>query len=77
MRNRHKTLLRDHSVLEVYLKTCPRYYTVSAMPETCTTKAEGPNRPHINGGESDLKGICSTEVDRHFSFNLDCNTSIK
>ena len=32
MRNRCKTLLRDHSVLEVMPKACPRHYSVSAMP---------------------------------------------
>ena len=45
MKNRHKILLRDHSVLESYLKTCLQHYTVSAVPETCAT-AQGPNRLH-------------------------------
>ena len=43
MRNRRKTLLRDHSVPEVTLKTCPRHYSVSAVPETLTV--QGPKRP--------------------------------
>ena len=76
MRNRCKTLSRDHSVLEVTLKTCPRHYSVSAVPETLTVR--GPNRPPINGGESDLRGICSIQVDnRYFSFNLFGLTSVK
>ena len=37
MSNRHKILLRDHLVLEVYLETCPQHYTVSAVPETRAT----------------------------------------
>ena len=45
MRNRHEILLRDHSVLEVYLKTCLQHYTVWAVTETRTI-AQGPNRPH-------------------------------
>ena len=45
IRNRCKILLRDHSVSEVYLKTCPKHYTVSAISETHAT-ALGPNRPH-------------------------------
>ena len=53
MRNRHKTLLRDHSVPEVCLKTCPRHYSVSAVPETHAV--QGPNRPHIQtNGDSDV-----------------------
>ena len=43
MQNRRKTLLRDHSVLEVTLKACPRHYSVSAVPETLTVR--GPKRP--------------------------------
>ena len=43
MRNRQKTLLRDHSVPEVCLKPCPRHYSVSAVPET--RAVQGPNRP--------------------------------
>ena len=43
MRNRHKTLLRDHSVPEVTLKACPKHYSVSAVPETLTVR--GPKRP--------------------------------
>ena len=43
MWNRHKTLLRDHSVPEVTLKACPRHYSVSAVPETLTVG--GPKRP--------------------------------
>ena len=43
MRNRRKTLLRDHSVLEVTLKACPRHYSVSVIPETLTVR--GPKRP--------------------------------
>ena len=60
MRNRHKTLLRDHSILEVYPKTCQKLYTVSAVPETYT--AQGQNRPYINSGESSLRGFCSTDA---------------
>ena len=66
MRNRHKTLLRDHLVLEVTLKACPRHYSVSAVPETLTV--QGPKRPSINGGESDLRGICSTGSQQVFQF---------
>ena len=57
MRNRRKTLLRDHSVPEVTLKACPKHYSVSAVPETLTVR--GPKRPPINGGESGqgLEGI--------------------
>ena len=36
MKNRCKTLLRDHLVPEVTLKACPRHYSVSAVPETLT-----------------------------------------
>ena len=43
MRNRCKTLLRDHSVPEVTLKACPRHYSLSAVPETLNIW--GPNRP--------------------------------
>ena len=43
MRNRCKTLLRDHSVPEVTLKACPKHYSVSAIPETLTVR--GPKRP--------------------------------
>ena len=35
----------------------PKAYSVSAIPETLT--ARGPKRPPINGGESNLRGICS------------------
>ena len=66
MRNRRKTLLRDHSVPEVTLKACLRHYSVSALPETLTIR--GPNRPPINGGESDLRGICSTGRQQVFQF---------
>ena len=66
MRNRCKTLLRDHSVLEVTLKACPRHYSVSTIPETLTIR--GPKRPPINGGESDLRGICSTGRQKVFQF---------
>ena len=58
MQNRCITLLRDHLVPEVTLKACLRHYSVSAIPETLTV--QGPKRPPINGGESDLRGICST-----------------
>ena len=50
MRNRRKTLLRDHSVPEVTLKACPRHYSISAVLETLTVR--GPKKPPINGGES-------------------------
>ena len=43
MKNRCKTLLRDHSVPEVILKACLRHYSVSAVSETITV--QGPNRP--------------------------------
>ena len=43
MWNRHKTLLRDHSVPEVTLKACLKHYSVSAIPETLTIR--GPKRP--------------------------------
>ena len=43
MRNRGKTLLRDHSVQEVTLKACLRHYSVSTIPETLTIR--GPKRP--------------------------------
>ena len=66
MRNRCKTLLRDHSVPEVTLKACPRHYAVSAIPETLTV--QGPKRPPINGGESDFRGICSTGRQQVFQF---------
>ena len=36
----------------------PEAHSVSAVPETLTTR--GHKRPPINGGESDLRGICST-----------------
>ena len=49
MRNRHKTLLRDHSVPEVTPKTCPRHYSVSAVHETLTIP--GPNRPPTRTGD--------------------------
>ena len=52
MRNRHKILLRDHLVPEVYLKTCPKCYTVSAVSETHTTATQGPNRFHTLLAES-------------------------
>ena len=66
MRNRRKTLLRDHSVPEVTLKACLRHYSVSAIPETLTIR--GPKRPLINGGESNLRGICSTGRQQVFQF---------
>ena len=66
MQNRCKTLLRDHLVLEVTLKACPRYYSVSAIPETLTI--QGPKRPPINSGEPDLRGICSTGRQQVFQF---------
>ena len=66
MGNRCKTLLRDHSVPEVTLKACPKHYSVSAVPDTLTTR--GPKRPPINGGESDLRGICSTGRQQVFQF---------
>ena len=66
MRNRCKTLLRDHSVLEVMTKACPKHYSVSAVPETLTVQE--PKRPPINGGESDLRGICSTERQQVIQF---------
>ena len=43
MRNRRKTLLRDHSVPEVTLKAYPRHNSVSAILETLTVR--GPKRP--------------------------------
>ena len=43
MWNRRKTLLRDHSVLEVTLKACLRHCPVSAVSETLTV--QGPKRP--------------------------------
>ena len=49
MRNRQKTLLRDHSVLEVTLKACPKHYTVSAVPENLTVP--GPKRPPTGSSE--------------------------
>ena len=66
MRNRCKTLLRDYSVPEVTLKACPRHYSVSAVPETLAIQV--PKRPTINGGESDLRGICSTGRQQVFQF---------
>ena len=66
MQNRHKTLLRDHSVPEVTLKACPRHYSVSTIPETLTVR--GPKRPPINGGESGHRGICSTGRQQVFQF---------
>ena len=66
MWNRCKTLLRDHSVPEVTLKACPRHYSVLAIPETLTVRE--PKRPPINGGESDLRGICSTGRQKVFQF---------
>ena len=66
MQNRLKTLLRDHLVPEVTLKACPRHYSVSAILETLTVR--GPKRPPINGGESDLRGICSTGRQQVFGF---------
>ena len=66
MRNRRKTLLRDHLVLEVTLKACLRHYSVLAIPETLTIR--GPKRPPINGGESHLRGICSTGRQQVFQF---------
>ena len=57
MRNRCKTLLRDHSVLKVTLKTCPRHYSVSAIPETLTV--QGPNRPPTSLPlPSEPPGVC-------------------
>ena len=58
MRNRRKTLLRDHPVPEVTLSL--------SRTETLTTR--GPKRPPINGGESDLRGICSTGRQQVFQF---------
>ena len=66
MQSRFKTLLRDHLVPEVTLKACQRHYSVSAIPETLTI--QGPKRPPINGGESDLSGICSTGRQKVFQF---------
>ena len=66
MQNRCKTLLRDHSVPGVTWKACPRHYSASAVPETLTIW--GPKRPPINGGESDLRGICSTGRQQIFQF---------
>ena len=43
MRNRHKTLLRDHSVVEVTPKAYPKHYSVSVIPETLIVR--GPKRP--------------------------------
>ena len=54
MRNRRKTLLRDHSVLEVTLKACPRQYSVSAVPETLTFR--GPKRPSTSPSSSTSSG---------------------
>ena len=57
MRNRCKTLLRDHSVPEVTLKACPRHYSVSAIPETLTIR--GPKRPPISKGwDKVLFSVC-------------------
>ena len=60
MRNIYKMLFRDHMVPEVYVKTCPQHYTVSAVPETRAV-AQGLNRPrtmHVNislvGNEKNL-----------------------
>ena len=50
MKNRCKTLLRDHSVPEVTTEGLPKARSVSAIPETLTIR--GPKRPPINGGES-------------------------
>ena len=76
MQNRCKTLLRDHSVLEITLKACPRHYSVSAVPETLTI--QGPKRPPINGGEPDLRGICSTGRQQVFQFqSIWLKTSVK
>ena len=66
MRNRHKTLLRDHSVPEVTLKACLMHYSVSAIPQTLNIR--GPKRLPINGGESGLRGICSTGRQQVFQF---------
>ena len=66
MRNRCKTLLRDHSVPEVTPQACPRHYAASAIPEALTIR--GPKRPPINGGEFDLRGICSTGRQQVFQF---------
>ena len=63
MRNRHKTLLRDHSVPEVTLKACPRHYSVSAIPETLTIRdlKDLPTTLCVNGvvssNNSDNEGV--------------------
>ena len=44
----------------------PEAHSVSAIPETLTIR--GPKRPPINGGESDLRGICSTGRQQVFQF---------
>ena len=75
MRNRRKTLLRDHVVLDVTLKACLKHYQVSAIPETLTIHRH--KRPPINGGESDLRDICSTGRQQVFQFNLFHSSSVK
>ena len=59
MRNRCKTLLRDHLVLEVTLNACLRHYAVSAIPETLSI--QGPKRPPINGGESIYDALIASD----------------
>ena len=66
MRNRCKILLRDSLVLEVYHKTCPKHYTVSAVPET--RAARGPNKPYTNWMPSCSRTSCSFCV-LSFSFS--------
>ena len=59
MRNRCKTLLRDHLVPEVTLKACPRHYSVSAVPETLTVR--GPKRPPNIGTVHLIEGRTPSE----------------
>ena len=70
MRNRCKTLLRDHSVPEVTLKVCPKHYPVPAIPETLTV--QGPKRPPMTHRVENLTSEVSVpqEDNRYFSFNL-------
>ena len=60
MRNRCKTLLRDHSVPKVTLKACPRHYSVSAVPKTLTV--QGPKRPPIDNSTLYCRDIGAVPV---------------
>ena len=60
MRNRRKTLLRDHLVLEVTLKACPRHYSVSAIPEiNCQDRFDD----IISKGSDDIGKTLLVEMD--------------